>query len=247
MDAMPLIGCSGWQYREWRGGFYPAGLSQRAWFARYAEAFAAVEVNGSFYRWPVAATLVRWREAAPPGFRYVLKGNREVTHTDRLRAPERTVLPLLAALGALGDACAGVLWQLPPGLRRDDALLARFLAVLPADGTHAIEFRHPSWHCDATAARLDARVVGCVAHDFAGAEPWTVATGGVRYLRLHGWPEGRYSGGYPDERLARWADWLAQHRGAGLCCAFLNNTMSGDAPGDAMRLQAMVRERRGAA
>ena len=31
------IGCSGWVYKHWRGLFYPEGLPQTRWFARYAE------------------------------------------------------------------------------------------------------------------------------------------------------------------------------------------------------------------
>jgi uncharacterized protein YecE (DUF72 family) len=44
------IGCSGWQYRDWRGVLYPQGLPQRRWLARYAEVFDTVEVNSTFYR-----------------------------------------------------------------------------------------------------------------------------------------------------------------------------------------------------
>lgn len=47
------IGCSGWSYKDWRGGFYPEGLPQRRWLAPYFnndwKAFApadAVELAG---------------------------------------------------------------------------------------------------------------------------------------------------------------------------------------------------------
>src|SRR5438128_743165 len=57
---MPVrIGTSGWQYRHWRDVLYPAGLPQREWLARYAESFAVVEVNNTFYNLPQRSTL--WR------------------------------------------------------------------------------------------------------------------------------------------------------------------------------------------
>ena len=44
------VGCSGWQYRDWRGVLYPEGVGQARWLARYAEVFDTVEVNATFYR-----------------------------------------------------------------------------------------------------------------------------------------------------------------------------------------------------
>ena len=43
------IGCSGWQYRDWRdGAFYPPKLPQRRWLEHYATEFDTVEVNSTF-------------------------------------------------------------------------------------------------------------------------------------------------------------------------------------------------------
>jgi uncharacterized protein YecE (DUF72 family) len=41
------IGCSGWSYKDWRGGLYPEGLPQKRWLERYAEVFDTVEVNAT--------------------------------------------------------------------------------------------------------------------------------------------------------------------------------------------------------
>ena len=51
-----LVGTSGWQYRDWRGTFYPAGVPQRRWLEHYASRFATVENNGTFYRLPPRET-----------------------------------------------------------------------------------------------------------------------------------------------------------------------------------------------
>ena len=40
-----LVGTSGWQYRDWRGRFYPPGLPARRWLEHHAAAFATTEVN----------------------------------------------------------------------------------------------------------------------------------------------------------------------------------------------------------
>ena len=53
---MLWIGTSGWQYRDWRGRFYPDELPQARWLAHYAAAFRTVELNNSFYRLPAGDT-----------------------------------------------------------------------------------------------------------------------------------------------------------------------------------------------
>ena len=55
---MPLlVGTSGWQYRDWRGAFYPERLPVSQWLEYYATRFPTVENNGTFYRLPVAGHL----------------------------------------------------------------------------------------------------------------------------------------------------------------------------------------------
>lgn len=237
MDQNVLVGCSGWNYRHWRGDFYPSDLRQADWFGFYATRFNAVEINHTFYRLPTRDVFSAWADAAPPGFAYVLKGSRFATHTKKLLDADATVPRFLAPAAALGGFGAGVLWQLAPSQRRDDARLGDFLAQLPVNGTHAIEFRHPSWFDDAVFASLDRAGVGFVVHDIHGLAVPAVVTGGLAYLRLHGWPEGRYAGSYPDGELDRHADWLRRARRHGAKVrAFFNNDIGGDAPRDAERL-----------
>jgi hypothetical protein len=64
-----IIGTSGWQYRDWRGLFYPPKLPQRLWLEHYQEFYATVESNNAFYRLPERATFEKWRERTPPGGR----------------------------------------------------------------------------------------------------------------------------------------------------------------------------------
>jgi uncharacterized protein YecE (DUF72 family) len=53
-DAMQIyVGASGWQYRGWSGSFYPECIPQRTWFAYYASQFNSLEINNTFYCFPV--------------------------------------------------------------------------------------------------------------------------------------------------------------------------------------------------
>ena len=81
-DVRARIGCSGWQYKHWRGNFYPASLPQKAWLEHYAEHFDTVEINNTFYRLPEASSFREWRRRAPHDFKYAVKASRFLTHMD---------------------------------------------------------------------------------------------------------------------------------------------------------------------
>ena len=71
-----LIGTSGWQYRDWRGGLYPEGVPQRLWLEHYATRYVTVENNNSFYRLPSRETFAAWRERTPDDFVMAVKASR---------------------------------------------------------------------------------------------------------------------------------------------------------------------------
>ncbi len=62
------VGCSGWEYKHWRGGFYPVDLPRTRWFDHYAATFDTVEINNTFYRLPEASTVSAWAARAPMQF-----------------------------------------------------------------------------------------------------------------------------------------------------------------------------------
>jgi len=69
MTVGVIPGTSGWQYRDWRGVFYPPGVPQRRWLEYYAAQFATVENDGTFYRLPARETFAGWRDRGPRRFR----------------------------------------------------------------------------------------------------------------------------------------------------------------------------------
>jgi len=88
---MIRIGTSGWQYRDWRGSFYPSALPSRSWLAYYAARFPTTELNASFYRLPADGAFGRWAEQTPEGFVMSVKASRYLTHVKRLRDPGEPV------------------------------------------------------------------------------------------------------------------------------------------------------------
>jgi uncharacterized protein YecE (DUF72 family) len=206
------IGCSGWQYRHWRGEFYPVTLAQARWLEYYAERFNTVEINNTFYRLPEAATFTKWGRVAH-NFVYAVKASRFLTHMKKLKDPEEPVGRFFSRARHLGPSFGPVLFQLPPHWAVNLERLKIFLSALPPHPLYAIEFRDPSWYTDEIFAVLEAHGVALCVHDMTGSASGKIAVGPFTYIRFHGVQ--RYSGRYPDETLDSWAAWLAERVLAG--------------------------------
>ena len=246
---MIRVGCSGWNYKHWRGPVYPSELPMRLWFEHYASFFDTVEINNSFYRLPEPATFGAWRERARGDFLYAIKASRFLTHLKRLRDPEEPVIRLFEHARELGDRFGPVLYQLPGNFHRDLPRLDAFLAVLPRTlgeigGTpksrrlrHVIEFRHPSWYEEATFELLRTRDVALCLHDKAGSAIDAPIVGPFVYVRFHG-PGGRYFGRYAFARMQSWAARLYNLAQNGCdVFAYFNNDPDGMAVFNALELK----------
>jgi uncharacterized protein YecE (DUF72 family) len=232
------IGCSGWSYASWRGGFYPHGLPSRRWLEHYAQSFDTVEVNATFYRLPAPPMVTGWVESSPPRFTFAVKASRYLTHVRRLRDVKEGAdrfherLAPLAESGKLGP----VLWQLPANFHRDDAVLGRALEALP-EGRHCFEFRHPSWFVPAVERLLGERGVARVVADDARRPLPLRPTRGWVYARLHYGRRGR-DGNYSAAELEVWRRRIAAWRARRDVYAYFNNDWEGFAPANARRLRA---------
>jgi uncharacterized protein YecE (DUF72 family) len=239
-----VLGTSGWQYRDWRGRFYPQKLAVARWLEHYAAAFATVEVNNAFYRLPERDTFAAWRERTPDDFCFAVKMSRYLTHIKRLRDPAEPVSRFLARATALGPKLGPVLLQLPPSLTADTGLLSAVLERFPREVRVAVEPRHGSWWSDEVRAvleRHDAALCWADRRSRPITPLWTTARWG--YLRLH---EGRAA---PRPRYGRTAlaSWVDRIRSAfppeakAPVYVYFNNDPGGAAIADASALAGLAR------
>ena len=204
-----LVGTSGWQYRDWRGPFYPPEVPQRRWLEHYARQFATVENNGTFYRLPPRETFAGWRERVGGDFVMAVKASRYLTHVRRLRDPAGPVGRLLEAAAGLGDRLGPVLLQLPPDLRAVPQLLAECLRQFPPAVRVAVEPRHDSWWTGEVRDVLTAANAALCWADRKGSAVTPLwRTAGWGYLRFHQgtaqpWPR------YGQRALRSWLDRVA--------------------------------------
>ncbi len=240
------VGCSGWNYDDWRGRLYPEGMGPARWLRRYAEVFDTVEVNSTFYRLPTAASVERWAEQTPADFVFAVKASRYLTHIRRLRDLADGVELLFQRTEALARSqkLGPVVWQLPPNFRRDDERLAAALGALPP-GRHCFEFRHPSWFTEPVYELLRAHEAALVIGDhprwpFQERElttDWTL-------VRLHHGARGR-RGNYSAREIEEWAERIEGWRRRAEVFVYFNNDWEGFAVENARRLKRLLQPPRG--
>jgi uncharacterized protein YecE (DUF72 family) len=238
---MLFVGTSGWQYRDWRDSFYPREVAQSGWLRHFAERFATVEVNNSFYRLPERATFEHWREATPGDFLFAVKMSRYLTHVRRLRDPEEPVRRFFERAEGLGDKLGPVLLQLPPTLQADLGRLGDTLDRFPSGVRVAVEPRDDSWFDDGLRALLEDRGAAlCLADSPRRRTPvWrTAGWGFVRFHEGQGTPRPCYG----ERPLATWAERIAAlwDAEADVFCYF-NNDARACAVRDAVRFAELAR------
>ncbi|HLM98457.1 MAG TPA: DUF72 domain-containing protein [Bryobacteraceae bacterium] len=184
--AKLYTGTSGFAYPSWKPRFYPEKLPEKKFLEHYASRLNCVEINYTFRRLPAATTLENWVKSTPTGFCFACKANQRITHILRLKNAEAAVELFLRMIDPLRTArrLGPILFQLPPTVKYDMAVLTDFLALLPPDLRFSMEFRHTSWLQDDVYAALRQRNVSLCVAESDKLEIPEVITADVVYYRL---------------------------------------------------------------
>jgi uncharacterized protein YecE (DUF72 family) len=239
------IGISGYDYKPWRGVFYPDDLPARRWLEYASAHFNSIELNGTFYSLKSPAVFERWAGETPArDFVFAVKGGRFITHNLKLRNAERSLGNFFASgILALGRKTGPFLWQLPGTYKFDAERLEGFLRQLPRSSRdaeevalrhddrlrrgalvdaaanvryrHAFEVRHPSYFHDEFYALLREHRVGFVVADTAGKFPYAEEVTADFVYVRLHGSQELYASGYTDAELDSWAAKLAAWRASG--------------------------------
>lgn len=234
MPPQIRIGTSGYQYKHWKGDFYPKELPVRDWFDHYSKFFDTVEINNTFYKMAEAETFVEWKKAAPPNFCYAIKYSRFGTHLKKLKDPEGHVNYFLDRVSHLEETLGPVLVQLPPHWKCNPKRLREFFEVTPKDLQWAVEIRDPDWLSEEIYELLRQQNASLVIHDMIPNHPRIITTDWV-YLRFHGQ---NYAGSYTEDQLTRIAEDVREHSSKGReVFVYFNNDLVGHAIRNAVTLK----------
>ncbi len=186
------VGTSGWSYKEWQAkkgtpgnpgkpGFYPADLPQSRFLEHYATRLTACEINATYHRRQEEATLKRWADAVPDGFRFAVKGHRAITP----RSEDFTVLREFSdSMQTLSPHLAAMFFQF--SLKRDgnEEGFGGFLSAIEWPVPPVFDLKHGSWDTPEVAEQIaDAGGAMCYS-DRAGDPPDALPAGAIAYVRL---------------------------------------------------------------
>jgi uncharacterized protein YecE (DUF72 family) len=229
------IGISGYDYKPWRGSFYPTDVPARRWLEYASHRFNSIELNGTFYSLKSPAVFARWIEQTPSDdFLFAIKGGRFITHNLKLRNAEASLGNFFASgILALGEKTGPFLWQLPATYAFNAERLANFIRLLPRDSRegeavarghdhrlrrgalvdaaamvpyrHAFEVRHPTYFGDEFYSLLRELKCGFVIADTAGKFPYAEEVTADFVYVRLHGSRQLYVSGYTDAELDEWA------------------------------------------
>jgi uncharacterized protein YecE (DUF72 family) len=243
-NGSAFVGISGYDYKPWRGRFYPNELPSRRWLEYASRRFNSIELNGTFYSLKSPAVFQRWLDEVPQrDFVFAIKGGRFITHNLKLRRSE-TALGNFFASGvlALGARTGPFLWQLPATYSFDADRLDSFIRMLPRNARegeavarqhddrlrrgalteaaanvvyrHAFEVRHPSYFHEEFYSILREHRVGFVIADSAGKFPLAHEVTADFVYVRLHGSQELYVSGYTDAELDAWAARIRRWRSA---------------------------------
>ena len=239
------IGISGYDYKPWRGVFYPRELPKKKWLHYAAERFDSIEINGTFYSLKSPQVFQRWlADVQGTDCTFAIKGGRFITHNLKLRRCEVALGNFFASgILALGKRTGPFLWQLPATYRFDFERLDTFISMLPRDSVageavarqhdqrlkrgallkaservayrHAFEVRHESYFHREFYDLLRSHGCGWVIADTAGRHPYAEKVTADFVYIRLHGSTELYVSGYSDEELDNWASKIRRWTRAG--------------------------------
>nr|WP_249137365.1 DUF72 domain-containing protein [Bradyrhizobium tropiciagri] len=204
------IGIGGWTYEPWRGSFYPEGLVQKRELEYASRKVTSIEINGTYYGSQKPESFAKWRDEAPDGFVFSLKGPRFTTNRRVLAEAGGSIERFFrSGVTQLKDKLGPINWQFAPNKQFDPDDFGAFLKLLPAsvDGLsirHVVEVRHESFRSPdfiALACEHDVGIV--IAADSEYPQIADVTTSFV-YARIMGTTENEELG-YSHHDLNQWS------------------------------------------
>jgi uncharacterized protein YecE (DUF72 family) len=225
--------------------------SQRAYFS----AFDCIEIQSTFYDPPRVEVARKWRDAAPPGFRFCIKAWQLITHTAASPTYRRLRTPIPAgdrdAVGSFRQTAqvwaawqrtfavahaveaSVVLFQCPKSFLPTSENLVNFSAFFRGLDRHGLRL---AWEPRGKAWTGDIVKELCAEYDLLHCvDPFEAHSvhGDLRYWRLHGL--GSYSYRYTDGDLVLLRRMLGKAEGPGY---LMFNNFSSKA--DALRFRQLL-------
>lgn len=141
------IGLTQWGYNEWVGTFFTQNTKPDSFLEQYASVFNSVEGNTTFHHTPDAQTIEKWMHRVPADFKFCFKLPKLITHQKKLRSATDVTFSFLDSFNSYRQYLGPFHIQLGPRFSFNDfSVLEKFLDILPAHLSYAVEVRHLDYY-----------------------------------------------------------------------------------------------------
>jgi uncharacterized protein YecE (DUF72 family) len=231
------IGCSGYHYPEWKGLFYPAGMTKNKWFEFYCQHFNTLELNVTFYRFPRVEFLKNWYNRCPSDFTFTVKAPRLITHFKKMKEAQNYLSDFYHVVKeGMQEKAACVLFQFPPSFSFEEEHQDRIIRLFDSSIVNVVEFRHPSWWKENVFQLLAQHNIVFSGMSHPSLPVDVIRTTRTVYYRFHGVPH-LYISHYELPALERVVHQVQQLEGVEEVYLYFNNTAEGAAIQNARQLQ----------
>lgn len=190
MNTKFHIGCSGFHYKHWKGGFYPDKLAQKKWFDFYCQHFSTVELNVTFYRFPELSFVQNWYKKSPGNFIFSVKAPRIITHYKQFNETKQLIDDFYKVIqDGLQEKLGCVLFQLPPRLGYSQERLEKIANSLHTGYRNVIEFRNVTWWREDVYNFLSKKKIGFCGQSHPALPQDIILNTKFLYYRFHGVPD----------------------------------------------------------
>jgi uncharacterized protein YecE (DUF72 family) len=213
-----LIGTSGYDYKGWKGIFYPEKLAHTKFLEYYSSQFNSLELNGTFYCMPTAVQMRNMIARSGGKVKFSVKAFKDITHAEDRSGFQALVLEFKKALEPLltDNLLLCALFQFPESYHyeKPERLFLDTLLKEVRDIPVVVEMRNALWQNDQVYNALRQRKMGWCITDNPNLKNLLkldyVCTSDIAYLRFHGrnaamWYKGdnvtRYDYLYSDREL----------------------------------------------
>jgi len=182
-----FLGTQGFAFDDWVGPFYPPGTPKERFLEAYAQNFATVEIDSTFYAQPRRSVVEGWRRRTPDGFVFAAKFPRLITHDKKLVDARAEAEAFVETMRLLGEKLGVLTLQFAYDFTPDNLpRLEDFVGSLPDGVRYAVEVRNRKW----LTAELGEALSGCgaalVLQDLYYMPKMTWVTAGFTVIRWLG-------------------------------------------------------------
>ena len=254
------IGTSGYDYDDWKGGFYPPEVKKKDFLSYYSTQFNSLELNGTYYRMPTPEQMQNMITRSENRLKFTVKAHQDLTNPQdpsqyqKLTSEFKTALEPLMSSNLL--LCA--LFQFPESFHyeKNQRLYLDSLLNEVSDIPLVVEMRNTKWQNDQVYNAFRQRNIGWCITDNPPLKnllklDYTV-TSDIAYMRFHGrnskmWYTGnnvtRYDYLYNDSELQSFIEpikQLLQH--TKIVQLFFNNHAKSQSTINAKKIEMLLKQ-----